>query len=271
MLNPDDDHGAHVTCDWMRRVRFGLIVLFWTFLLSYLLPNLIGFALPFIGGHHRHLAWNGLIHLAASIPLVIGVLALTAPCPAGSAIAVSEPLRRVLRILVWLDVLRRVLQTGARLHGLWRAGLNVSLPVVPMFFAHAAPLLSGLMYIRHLSLRLSLTGLARSFTVFTSAYFGLLGLELACLALELHVMQPKRWSIVTIVSWLLIWVWGLVLLRKLAGRLKRAINDQCMHCGYLLRGLPEPRCPECGRPFLVPGTPSSPVAPACHPDPTKSR
>lgn len=23
----------------------------------------------------------------------------------------------------------------------------------------------------------------------------------------------------------------------------------CTHCGYLLRGLPEPRCPECGTPF----------------------
>lgn len=24
---------------------------------------------------------------------------------------------------------------------------------------------------------------------------------------------------------------------------------QCLTCGYLLRGLPEPKCPECGRPF----------------------
>ena len=24
---------------------------------------------------------------------------------------------------------------------------------------------------------------------------------------------------------------------------------RCAHCGYPKRGLPEPRCPECGRPF----------------------
>ena len=26
-------------------------------------------------------------------------------------------------------------------------------------------------------------------------------------------------------------------------------NRYCLTCGYLLRGLPDPRCPECGRPF----------------------
>ena len=25
--------------------------------------------------------------------------------------------------------------------------------------------------------------------------------------------------------------------------------DRCYQCGYMLRGLPEPRCPECGEPF----------------------
>ena len=31
---------------------------------------------------------------------------------------------------------------------------------------------------------------------------------------------------------------------------------KCLDCGYLLRGLQEPRCPECGKPFL-PGDPST--------------
>ncbi len=26
-------------------------------------------------------------------------------------------------------------------------------------------------------------------------------------------------------------------------------GDRCLSCGYLLHGLPEPRCPECGQPF----------------------
>ena len=39
----------------------------------------------------------------------------------------------------------------------------------------------------------------------------------------------------------------------------------CVQCGYLLRGLTEPRCPECGTPFdpkLLGGLPLSPRAPA---------
>ena len=31
----------------------------------------------------------------------------------------------------------------------------------------------------------------------------------------------------------------------------KTLRDErrCKHCGYLLQGLPEPRCPECGTPF----------------------
>lgn len=38
-------------------------------------------------------------------------------------------------------------------------------------------------------------------------------------------------------GWLLVW---------LADRRDR--ETRCRHCGYILRGLREPRCPECGEP-----------------------
>ena len=41
-------------------------------------------------------------------------------------------------------------------------------------------------------------------------------------------------------------------------------SAQCRECGYLLRGLPEPRCPECGRPF-------DPHDPTTYRDPTRPR
>ena len=35
----------------------------------------------------------------------------------------------------------------------------------------------------------------------------------------------------------------------------RRLEGCCVHCGYSLRGLPEPRCPECGTPFEKPHPP----------------
>jgi hypothetical protein len=40
--------------------------------------------------------------------------------------------------------------------------------------------------------------------------------------------------------------------RLLADRKGQAAPEYCEGCGYNLWGLPEPRCPECGRPFARP-------------------
>jgi O-antigen/teichoic acid export membrane protein len=39
---------------------------------------------------------------------------------------------------------------------------------------------------------------------------------------------------------------GLLALARRAGKTKAATDDLCPTCGYDVRGLPEPRCPECG-------------------------
>jgi hypothetical protein len=38
------------------------------------------------------------------------------------------------------------------------------------------------------------------------------------------------------------------------GRKLRRLQGRCEKCGYDLRGLPEPRCPECGTPFTLGNT-----------------
>jgi hypothetical protein len=46
-------------------------------------------------------------------------------------------------------------------------------------------------------------------------------------------------------------VWGFVSLFgwRVARKHMRRLGGQCVRCGYALRGLTEPRCPECGTPF----------------------
>jgi hypothetical protein len=69
-------------------------------------------------------------------------------------------------------------------------------------------------------------------------------------------MEYER-DVYTVVS---LWVFTLPLAAMLLGvgafasgrsfrRWRRRKRGFCVHCGYNLTGLPEPRCPECGRPF----------------------
>jgi hypothetical protein len=64
---------------------------------------------------------------------------------------------------------------------------------------------------------------------------------LAAAALTQNVMVPYCgiWLVVVLGAI------GLVI----AARPHRVPSGHCVHCGYCLRGLPEPRCPECGTTF----------------------
>jgi hypothetical protein len=64
---------------------------------------------------------------------------------------------------------------------------------------------------------------------------------------------PEAELIVRFPLWLLVIVFGaypcLALWRGPLRRRRRRKRNQCLHCGYNLTGLPEPRCPECGKPI----------------------
>ncbi len=61
--------------------------------------------------------------------------------------------------------------------------------------------------------------------------------------------SPDLISVVSAVLFLMLY--GTILYRVSKGylRYRRAKPGRCYECGYLLVGLPEPRCPECGTPF----------------------
>jgi len=51
------------------------------------------------------------------------------------------------------------------------------------------------------------------------------------------------------------WVWRRRIRQSLCAQLGELGIPVCAECGYSLRGLSEPRCPECGSPFLPPKLP----------------
>ena len=74
----------------------------------------------------------------------------------------------------------------------------------------------------------------------------------ASLALVFDLPGGDYWPLLALVQYFLIgyaldFAWG----RWVRGVRKGndTFGERCVKCGYLLRGLPENRCPECGTPF----------------------
>jgi uncharacterized paraquat-inducible protein A len=78
----------------------------------------------------------------------------------------------------------------------------------------------------------------------------LASVSLVFFLIESTVRVIPSWSAVVLVLILLfgpLWV-GLVVYHRVAAQTPPPDgNTYCGNCGYILRGLPEPRCPECGQ------------------------
>ncbi|MCH8852005.1 MAG: hypothetical protein IID41_05065 [Planctomycetes bacterium] len=51
----------------------------------------------------------------------------------------------------------------------------------------------------------------------------------------------------------LVWMLGLYVAMRLVDTVV-VVGESCRQCGYHLRGLTEPRCPECGTEFTLPSS-----------------
>lgn len=63
-----------------------------------------------------------------------------------------------------------------------------------------------------------------------------LGVETALVYDALQVPLGYALTFAACFGWLLVWL----------GERKRESETRCRRCGYVLRGISEPRCPECG-------------------------
>jgi len=246
--------------DWVRRVRFGALLIFWTTLATPILANLTGFLGPFIApgiNSVTYMKWVHLIPTIAGWPFLIAVFALTKPWPSTHSCQPGDRLRRFLRVLVCLEVSHRFARTVSEFAYDITDAVWFALPgrVVDM-----CGVLLSLIYLMLLCRWFGIHAIARSYRTLAVCYVALMAADCALgLALD-HLIPPDDWR-----YWvwgdalvaLAIWIWGLVLLRKFAGHLTRGLEGRCIACGYSLRGLPEPRCPECGQALQVQPTPES--------------
>ena len=238
-----------IKLDWVRRVRYGASVLFWALLIPVTVINLVAFVLPFVGGRLEHLKWLGLLHLLAGGPVLMGVLALTTPEPERESQPGRPFLCRALRYLVILEVLQRI---GYRMSRLTVDVTDVIYVALGCYLISILFTVSGLLFLRGLSLRCSADDLAPAFRAVAVVYPVFI-----CLEIAVHYLAepgaatgfPPRllWITIRLALYCGIGIWGLVLLWRFRGRLLRILEHRCVRCAYPLRGLPEPRCPECGQ------------------------
>jgi len=271
--SPDANHCLVELLDvnWVKRVRFGALLLFWTILASPLLANAAGFAWPFLFGLSAgdQMKWVHLIPTVAGCPLLIGVFALTEPWPSSASRPPGAWLPRLLCVLATFEVLHRAIETVSEFvyditDALWFA--------LPGFMVGVCGTVVGLIYLRVLSRRFGIHPLARGLRALAMCYVAMVVVDSICNYL-MGYEQLFTWSLWAYWQWagmlttLAILIWALVLLRKFAGHLTRAIGGVCIACGYSLQGLPEPRCPECGQALQVQPTPESPRPPTADLDP----
>jgi hypothetical protein len=89
---------------------------------------------------------------------------------------------------------------------------------------------------------------------------GYAGCPLAFWHIPPYSAAARRWTldplrlVIDVVVWTTLFylpcafaIWSIVALKRCVHRYDRSLL--CKTCGYDLRGLPEPRCPECGAPF----------------------
>ncbi len=102
-----------------------------------------------------------------------------------------------------------------RLHWFWRAAIAVLAGVVYGAFARY------------------------HFQMCKMIHDALAGLPIDLRTTMAHVFGEKLWPCVISVA-------SYGLLTRYAGSLPRDRETRCRECGYILRGITEPRCPECG-------------------------
>jgi hypothetical protein len=240
------------TTERLRRVHFGARLLFWTLLLAPLATNLLGFALPFVEGDLSHLRWTGLIWTLAALPTVIGVFALTFRAHGDANSWHGDRLRIALRILVCLEVIGRVTRKVSQftIDPTDTLLLSASIRLVEI-----AAVLLGIAYLARISRQAHADRLERSWRTLAMAY--VLAVLLDLLIGRWGSLDPSRITptALGIAISIAVWVWGLVLLWRFGVKLADALAGRCLECGYLLQGLPEPRCPECGRAFSASDSP----------------
>jgi len=269
-----------ITPQWVARLDNGSGFMFWAILAVFLAQ---------FEGYRP----GGLLGLVGTVLYLIGVWRLTTPLTRDGLGVGLDRIRSALRLLAVLGLSIKILLLFLALTGwIWSSALGKPWVFAFIFglgllLINAAGALLLLIYLRRLSRWFGLdkaVRLIRGLWRLLRLCVLVLLLLAAIVGLFLILKHGSGWQSPAafgadwgLSTWvlmlligrlpaILIWIWVLVILSRF-GKELRPIQQilghvVCLGCGYLLKGLPEPRCPECGRPFVpVTSAAGSPTGP----------
>jgi len=236
--------------EWLGRIRKAARVLFWTALCSVVLSNVLGFYAGAAAVTFGATKWISLIPVAASIVIAGSVFAITARGVVRARLRKGLELRSLLRVVAVLSALVECIARASEFSGEFTEALALGVAYDIVIFLFQTMLLT---YLGTLARQYGDYTLGKWLTVGASscAFVGTASVasEFACSWMRpTFIAEMRLWGSVTLAA-LVIEVLGLTLVFLFSARFPRLLPGRCSACGYLLRGLSLPRCPECGTPF----------------------
>lgn len=228
----------------VKNLFVGTNLIFWSLLLPPVIINIVAFSLPFIGYDSSPLFYFRFMYVLRGFPLFVGVTMITSKVwnihdkfkPTGQWLLIFVSLGVVLwfisQLMVWVA----------------EDELNVWIFRTLILFRNMAEfvgILIGLQYLERWSLYLENVSLAKKFDYYFWIY---LTVALGMSVVDYLIDRPN-YVFVFFTSFLfetIVYCWGFVLLYRFRHQIRCILKSMCIQCGYLLYGLPNPRCPECG-------------------------
>jgi hypothetical protein len=241
----DNDHSQAVVT-WLTDLRRGSVLAFWSVLAPPVLVNMWGFICGMTGLGIGMVKWASVLYPMGAIGLLVGVYLSSRLFPASVPYRPRNWIRYGVRISATAGFVNAILFAANRLAEVEVVGVltrNIGGWITVLF---------GLAYLLEVCKSFRFSRLAGWTRVCLVVYVFVV---LSSVALNCGVLQAGLWEAIfewtetigTLGSFALV----VIILRRLVKRVRRAEQGQCLWCGYLLRGLSEMRCAECGTAFDV--------------------
>lgn len=234
----------------LKRLYVGMTILFWSLLLPTVIINGVAFSLPWLGYSFSPIYYFYLIFVFSGVLLTSATWLIASTMwrldTSFKSIGLCFLIAVFMETALWVIVqMLRSLIMDDRI-GYWSYAGTFFIRNIAEFIA----VLIGINFFHRWLRFWRFTSLAEKFDNYFWIYFiVMLGLDVIDYLIEYSEFGAIYFLLVS--SNIVVCCWGFLLLYHIRNCIGRIVRSECIQCGYLLFGLPNPRCPECGTNVLI--------------------